>query len=191
MLDDSAIYWQLRKSDAYKNVECNQEHPNQNAHQIIQITNQKTNRIHDSRTSRRSVFAEAPRRPLLGRLGRRFPSPPLTTTPASLPRRRRKDPPEARAAPCDGDGRVFSLRRCSSPPPSRASMASTASTTGSGGHARILHVRLLGYPRTSSAAAGPSPREAFDPGGPSRIWWFAWKGAHCPVWCIRRRRMMQ
>jgi hypothetical protein len=132
-----------------------------------------------------------PRRPLLGRLGRRFPSPPLTTTPASLPRRRRKDPPEARAAPCDGDGRVFSLRRCSSPPPSRASMASTASTTGSGGHARILHVRLLGYPRTSSAAAGPSPREAFDPGGPSRIWWFAWKGAHCPVWCIRRRRMMQ
>jgi hypothetical protein len=30
-----------KKSDAYKNAERNQEHPNQNAHQIIQITNQE------------------------------------------------------------------------------------------------------------------------------------------------------
>jgi hypothetical protein len=39
-------------------------------------------------------------------------SPPqLATTPASLPRRRRKDPPEARAAPCDGDGGISRIGR--------------------------------------------------------------------------------
>jgi hypothetical protein len=57
-------------------------------------------------------FRRPPRRPLLGRHGRCFPSPPpLATTPASLPRRHRKDPPEARTAPCDGDGGVSQIGR--------------------------------------------------------------------------------
>jgi hypothetical protein len=57
-------------------------------------------------------FRRPPRRPLLGRHGRRFPSPPPpATTPTSLPRRRRKDPPEARTAPCDGDGGVSQIGR--------------------------------------------------------------------------------
>jgi hypothetical protein len=42
MLHDSAVYSQLRKSDAYKNVERNQEHPKPKC-PIIEITNQKAN----------------------------------------------------------------------------------------------------------------------------------------------------
>jgi hypothetical protein len=136
-------------------------------------------------------FAEAPASPNPRETRAALPLTTANHHPASLPRHRRKDPSEARATPCDGDSGVLSLRRCSSPPPARASMASMASTTGLGGHASILHVRLLRYPRTSSSAAGPSPREALDPGGPSRIWWFAWKGVCCLVWCIRGRRTMQ